>query len=378
MTNTRYFYEFIEPISPDLAKLAKELEKSIFISPRSMLTHSRVFIEKVLHLVTQSENLKVDPWIGIREHIDYLDEKGILITEICSDLHNLRMIGNQAAHDTRSFRISEALLAWETLYRVVKWYVEVYGPLEVMVPNYVDPSLNTGPRFEVMEIEERLKGLEELLKQTFEEKSTKEDISQEETSKEDVSQVDISKVEIRDLLSDQPGFTTIRTITYKGDELQIPHFLRDAFLLPQRFEKSELFLIRLGGEQEARLMSELPDNLEGLHVAVKRFNETNDQDFFEELKLYVEEEKQRRQLKSERPGELFFFYHSDYIVVTEQLGKIPITNEQFIGFPNFIQQLNDQGYYEVGQLPKELVTLGKYKRVGKGTLEKFFMQLKEK
>ena len=46
--------------------------------------------------------------------------------------------------------------------------------------------------------------------------------------------------------TDRPGFTTIRTLTYKGRQLEVPYFLRDAFLLPQRFSKSETFLIRLG------------------------------------------------------------------------------------------------------------------------------------
>ena len=110
---------------------------------------------------------------------------------------------------------------------------------------------------------------------------------------------------------------------YKDRQLEVPYFLRDAFLLPQRFSKSETFLIRLGAEQQARIMSELPNNLEGLHQHVKRYNEKNDETFFEELSVFIEEEKIRRQLTLERPGELFFFYKADYIVVTEELSKIP-------------------------------------------------------
>src|SRR5699024_11991670 len=46
---------------------------------------------------------------------------------------------------------------------------------------------------------------------------------------------------------------------YRERTLDIPYFLRDVFLLPQRFDKSETFLIRLGAEQQARIMSELPN-----------------------------------------------------------------------------------------------------------------------
>ncbi|MFS0576800.1 hypothetical protein AB1K83_14270 [Sporosarcina sp. 179-K 3D1 HS] len=125
-------------------------------------------------------------------------------------------------------------------------------------------------------------------------------------------------------------------------------------------------------------MSELPNALEGLHKYVKRYNETNDENLFQELKTYIAEEKTRRQLKLQRPGELFYFYKDDYVVVTEALATTPITTDEFTGFPSLIQQLNEHGYHTVSQLPNELVMLAKYKNVGIGTLERFFEQLKGK
>jgi hypothetical protein len=175
-----------------------------------------------------------------------------------------------------------------------------------------------------------------------------------------------------------PGFTTIRKLFYKDQQLEVPYFLRDAFLLPQRFAKSETFLIRLGAEQQARIMSELPNNIEGLYKHVKRFNDKNDETLFEELIIYIEEEKKRRQLSIERPGELFFFYKDDYIVVTEELSKIPLTANQFTGIPSLLRQLNEDQIETVSQLPKELVILEKYTNVGIGTVEKLFEQLKVK
>jgi hypothetical protein len=179
-------------------------------------------------------------------------------------------------------------------------------------------------------------------------------------------------------VQDIPGFTSVRTLFYKGQKLDVPYFLRDAFLLPQRFDKSETFLIRLGAEQEARIMSELPSNLEGLHRHVKRYSEKNDEVFFEELRYFIEEEKQRRTLTMKRPGDLFFFFRADYIVVTEELSKLPLTADEFTGIPNLLRQLNDDQIETVGQLPKELVILAKYDKVGIGIVEKLFDQLKSK
>lgn len=103
-----------------------------------------------------------------------------------------------------------------------------------------------------------------------------------------------------------------------------------------------------------------------------------DKNFFDELKTYIDEEKARRKLALERPGELFLFYKADYIVVTEELSKIPFTADNFTGSPSLLRQLNEDQIEKVGQLPQELVILAKYENVGIGTVEKVFEQLKGK
>src|SRR5699024_12109841 len=115
-------------------------------------------------------------------------------------------------------------------------------------------------------------------------------------------------------MNDPPCIKTNRKITYNDSEFTIPYYLRDAFLLPHRFAKSETFLIRLGAEQQARIMSELPNNLEGLHKHVKRYNAGNDETFFNELAVYIEEENVRRRLALAHPGELFLFYKAEHIL----------------------------------------------------------------
>ena len=366
-TNHPIFINSLNQFPKELAFVARELENSIFTSPRTMLTHARIFVENILQQVIQAEKLPDEQWTNLKERIDLLNENGYLTSEIRDALHHVRQIGNQAAHDSRMFRYSEALLSWEAVYKIVKWYVEVYGPVDFIVPGYQDPSPQTEQSYDMTELEVRLKALEELLiasLQPREEVPVKKEIAATVESA-------LAKPEL-------PGFTAIRKLTYKGQTLEVPYFLRDAFLLPQRFSKSETFLIRLGAEQQARIMSELPNNLEGLHKHVKRYNDKNDEIFFEELTLFIEEEKIRRKLTLERPGELFFFYKADYIVVTEELSKIPLTSDEFTGIPSLLRQLNEDQIETVGQLPKELVILAKYANVGIGTVEKLFEQLKGK
>jgi hypothetical protein len=360
--NDKYFYQFLEPLSNELALLAKELENSVFSSPRTMLTHSRVFIESILKKVMNIENLEETPKMGILDRINALYKEGDLSQEVLESLHHIRIIGNQASHDSRIFRYSESLLSWEALYKVVKWYVESYGPINIDVPDYQEPSFPQGGPLDLEELIERLKLLEDAL--TAPKTSTGQPGHKEAaTTKEGTN---------------NSGYTPVRRISYLGEHLNIPHFLRDTFLLPQRFQKSETFLIRLGEVQQARFMSELPNNLVNLHKHVKRYNENNDKTFFEELRLFVEEETTRKEISESRRGELLFFYKSDYIVVTEELTTIPLTSEEFSGIPSLLKQLKQNEILTVGQLPKELVSLAKYTNVGIGTVEKLFNQVKMK
>lgn len=364
MKSSTYFYEFLEPVSKELAFLARELENSIFTSPRTMLTHARVFIENILQQVMEYESIKEVPRITLKGRLSILDEQGVLTSDVRDALHEIRQIGNQAAHDKRRFRYSEALLSWEAIYKIVRWYVEVYAPLSITVPEYQDPTTPKEQTYDISELEVRMKTLEELLLASMKKEQPTEE-----------AEAEVAVTVANDPVSLEPGYTTIRTIEYKGEKLEVPYFLRDAFLLPQRFDKSETFLIRLGAEQQARIMSELPSNLENLHKHVKRFNENNDKQLFDELKVFIEEEKVRRKITLDRQGEVFLFYKTDYIILTEDLKKIPLTKNEFKGVPSLIQQLNDDGILTVGELPKELVILGKYKNVGVVNVGRLFEQL---
>lgn len=379
-----YFYRFLEDISQELARTLYELENAIYNSPRSMLTHSRTFIEALLEKVMIHENMPNEPYLTIKDRIQDLDDNGLLTVDVKNSLHEVRKLGNMAAHDTRQFRYSESLTAWEHIHIIVRWFVEVYGSYEIEVPEYVDPIMRTDRSYDLEEMAFRFQKIEELLKQSLAKEQpkniNKNAADQDVKINKEPLDSDLHKENefITKSMDTPPGLIPVRTITYGEESIDIPYFLRDAFLLPQRFEESERFLVRLGGEEEARLMSELPDSLEGFHKRTTRYKESHSETFFYELRQYINEEIRRRKLMQSRPGELFLFYQSNEIVVTEDLGSIDVNKENFTGMPGLIDQLNEDGIHKVRDLPKELVIIGKYKGVGKGRVESFFKQLQEK
>ncbi|SES16475.1 protein of unknown function [Gracilibacillus ureilyticus] len=360
----QYYYHFLKDVSAELASIARELENSVFASPRTMLTHSRVFVEGVVQRVLQIENISDTDCDSLKDRLFLLKENDLVTEEQLTALHQIRKSGNEASHQTRAFRYVEALIAWEALYIVIKWFVEVYGSPSIKVPEYRDPAIEQERTYEIQELELRLKELEDRLVHRFQALTDTEE--EADQPGDDDSPVSL------------PGETTIRRIHYKEQSLDIPYFLRDAFLLPQRFENSERFMIALGGEQQARIMSELPVNLEGISANVKRFHPNNEQVMFDDLVKFIQQEFTRKKITHERPGELFLFFRDEYIIMTERLAGIPLTDEHFSGFPNFLRQMQEDGMKYVSQLPQELLILAKYDRVGIGTVEKLFRQLQDK
>ena len=88
MKEQTYFYHFIQPISKELAYVARELENSIYTSPRTMLTHSRIFIETIVHKVISQEKLKNHMTQNLKENIDLLQVNDLLPEKVIDCILN--------------------------------------------------------------------------------------------------------------------------------------------------------------------------------------------------------------------------------------------------------------------------------------------------
>ncbi|RDV35225.1 DUF4145 domain-containing protein [Lysinibacillus capsici] len=340
--------EILLEINPSLAELTQDIEKLIFVSPRAAMQTTRTMAETLVREVAKLEELEGSE-LNFGELQMKLKNEGILTTTTDNAIHFVRRQGNTASHDgMRKMLIREALTGWEYQHVILTWFIETYASPDIEVPEYMEPV----PEKSAGDRDDLINHIEALM-QTFVQKQP----SQE-------------KVVVEQKVS--------RKIYYKDQFIEVPNFLRDAFLLPQRFPKSTTFLIRLNGEQQARIMSELPYQLDGLHQHVKRFKEANDACFFEELQLFIEEEEKRKILMEQYQGEILLFYKSDFVILTEALGNIALTKDNFPGQTSLLNSLLEQGFQHVRDFPKELVLLGKYRNVGETALANLFNQLKVK
>ncbi|TKI67930.1 DUF4145 domain-containing protein [Lysinibacillus mangiferihumi] len=340
--------EILYGINPSLAELTQDIEKLLFVSPRAAMQTTRTMAETLVRQVAQLEGLEHNEF-NFGELQMKLKNEGIVTPTTDNAIHFVRKQGNIASHDgTRKMLIREALTCWEYQHLILTWFIETYASPDIEVPEYIEPV----PEKSAADSEYLIEHIEALM-QTF--------VQKQPTSENVVTEQKVS-----------------RRIYYKDQFVEIPDFLRDAFLLPQRFPKSTTFLIRLNGEQQARIMSELPYQLEGMHQHVKRFKEANDECLFEEVRLFVEEEQKRKILMEQYRGEVLLFYKSDFAILTEALGNVALTKDNFPGQTSLLTSLQEQGFSHVKDFPKELVLLGKYRNVGETALANLFNQLKVK
>src|SRR5699024_5746849 len=126
-------------------------------------------------------------------------------------------LGNKAAHEVRQFRFSESLTAWEHIYVVVKWFVEVYGFYKIEVPPYVDPLMKSDTTYDLEEMKIRFNKLEKLLKKSISREQPKEGNQSVKT----IIAVKSKPTEFHDesniMMDEEPGFTTVRTISYNEE-----------------------------------------------------------------------------------------------------------------------------------------------------------------
>lgn len=174
------------------------------------LTSCRTLAETLLAKTVEAENLTAIIPDTFQERISYFYREGLITDEQNKAFYDIRKYGNAASHDSfRKFYIREALEVWECTYTIVKWFIEVYGSIEIEVPEYEEPTIKDTNNEDLTKVLQIIKDLETRLQ------------GGEINSNENLSNEDFSRLH-----------QVSRTIQYGNEQLDIPFFLRDAFLLP--------------------------------------------------------------------------------------------------------------------------------------------------
>lgn len=132
-------FGFLHLVNQNLAQLAKQAEEMLWTNPRTTLVQGRLFGEQLASLIAQTE--KVEPVYAIKQvdRLHLLSRKDIITEDIRGSFEWLRMNGNTAAHDIKEIPMDLALSAHRHLHNLSTWFVEAYGPLDLVIPEYRMP-----------------------------------------------------------------------------------------------------------------------------------------------------------------------------------------------------------------------------------------------
>lgn len=228
-------FSFLQSKYPELHTLCELSEKLIDIDASSSLTKSRLLAEKIVQLISEFEGLEKSEDTQVKK-IESLYQDN-LIPEIIRDiLHTIRKSGNKASHIGTSTR-AEALFIIKKIFRLSKWFYEIYENVAVGHIEYVLPQ-NTTQK----EVEELNKQLQELSKQLvdYKEKITNLNIStdvktkRKERSIQLANNIDLDEHDTRIMLidpqlrkvgwecdTDALNFKTNKTMPQKGRNIAI-------------------------------------------------------------------------------------------------------------------------------------------------------------
>ena len=133
-------YKFLENNYSELYSLSKDIDNQVFTAPHSVIIKSRVFIEQLSKEIATLEGLEELNNLSLAERLNALRSNEVIDRELSDYFHEIRKIGNQAAHEEVEEEIVLALKAHKDIYKVTAWFIETYIDYNFKTPVYKNPK----------------------------------------------------------------------------------------------------------------------------------------------------------------------------------------------------------------------------------------------
>ncbi|WP_280771828.1 DNA phosphorothioation-dependent restriction protein DptF [Salipaludibacillus daqingensis] len=140
MADSNYLLEFIKDLNPAASENGRKLEKLIYEDPQSACINGRVALEAIIDDVIKKEKINDVNFTKLFEKVLYLDRYGFLTKDTKQYMDTVRGLGNKAAHKANFDDIENAIKVFKAIYKVSKWYVEVYSLETIEIPKYRNPQ----------------------------------------------------------------------------------------------------------------------------------------------------------------------------------------------------------------------------------------------
>ena len=133
-------YKFLEKDYMKLYSIGTEIDNLVFTSPHSVIVKSRVFVEQLIKDISILEEIDNLGELNLSQRISTLKYRGIIDNDINEYLHEIRQIGNQAAHENIEDELVLALKVHKNIFKVTSWFIETYVDYNFKTPIYKSPK----------------------------------------------------------------------------------------------------------------------------------------------------------------------------------------------------------------------------------------------
>ncbi|ERI94643.1 dnd system-associated protein 3 [Clostridiales bacterium oral taxon 876 str. F0540] len=117
----------------------RDIDDALFTTPHSAIIKGRTFVERLTQEIAKLEGYGLLISITQAERLKRLEEDGVLEGEIDSLFHNVRILGNKAAHADVEGELEAALYIHKNVYKITCWFVQTYIDYKFVPLPYKSP-----------------------------------------------------------------------------------------------------------------------------------------------------------------------------------------------------------------------------------------------
>lgn len=119
-------FSYLEKDYRYLNNYIKSINESLFTAPHTTIIKGRTFTESLTQEIAKFEGYGLLSSMTQVERLKRLESEGVFNDGIESIFHNIRMLGNKAAHSDVEGELEAALNIHKNIYKVTCWFVETY------------------------------------------------------------------------------------------------------------------------------------------------------------------------------------------------------------------------------------------------------------
>lgn len=137
---SKYTFDFLEDLTPELAKLGGEIDQIFYMDPQGVLMKSRLFAEEISKHIAELEGFSDLKYLKQVDRIERLDREGLLTKSVAKAFDTIRYMGNTAVHQVGKGDLEAALKCHKYLFEISTWFAEIYSH-EIETPDYTYPPM---------------------------------------------------------------------------------------------------------------------------------------------------------------------------------------------------------------------------------------------